>query len=703
MPPLSLRFKLTLGIALLLAFSMGSLSFVAWRSMTSNANTSVANASNSMQDTIKHRLNDIAKASALETSGLLNRSFDISTSLASILSNTAQGSGNPVYSRPQVKQLVKDMLTASSGISSLYAQTEINGYDNKDAEFIGDELYSSEKGTLGIYWLAEKDGPVASQISYEEQYDASLDENGLRASEWYLCSHDTHKSCLMEPYLYEVTPGNSVFMTSMIAPIMVKNEFRGVAGLDINLPVLQEKIIEQAHDLYGGKASLLLLSNRKLIVASNQHPDWLSKPLTSVDSDLASAIANHEGGQFIANGQIITIQPIAVDAVSNSWSMVIVVPTAIAFEVVEGLSQSLQSSSIETTYTLISLALIMMIAAIVFMSIWIKKSTRPIDDMSKMMRDLSSSDGDLTRKLIPSHDKELIDMANGFNDFSEKLRSMIMAIKQDSEKLKQESNNLTGTSKNTRSATEIQVEQIQNIMTAIHQMSTTANEVAKLASNTSSDSESSVKAINNARDLFQSTVEEFKGVASDFANSSQKIQLVAESSGKISGITDVIQGIAAQTNLLALNAAIEAARAGEQGRGFAVVADEVRSLAARTQQSTEEIKTLIQALQQQVDSTVVQMNENTQRVGDTLVEAEHAYERLTTATEGIHAITGSAYQVAAAAEEQNQVTEEISRNISAIGDATQELGRLANSIYSASENVDKITKNIDGQLTQLRC
>ncbi len=703
MNALSLRFKLTLGVAVLLAFSMGSLSFVAWRSMSANAVSAISQSANSMEETIDARLRDIAKASALETSNLLNRNADVARMLAAILSSSATGGSAPNYTRAQIKQFTYDLLLASPTASAIYAQFDPNAYDGRDSEFIGDKNYSSEIGSLGIYWVANEGAAEFNRVDFASQTNTSLDENGQRKSEWYLCSKDSGKTCLMEPYLYDIAPGQQMLMTSLVSPVLVKGEFRGVGGIDINLPVLQERLLAQAQSLYQGKASLYLLSEKNLVVASNQHPELLGKPLQQGDPALARALAENSSQQFVQNEQIITIEPVVVDQLQNQWKIVIAIPRATAYAIVDTLSVSLQQSSVQTATNLIYLALVLLAIFALIVSLWIKSTTRPIVHMSQMMRALATSEGDLTQKLIASREKELLDMADGFNSFTEKLRAMILALKQDSENLKQQSNNLTGTSKNTRAATQIQVEQIQHILTSIQQMSATAHEVAKLAGSTSDEAETAVKAIHIARDLFQSTLEEFKGVAADFSDSSDKIQQVAQSSNKISGITDVIQGIAAQTNLLALNAAIEAARAGEQGRGFAVVADEVRSLAARTQQSTEEIKHLIQSLQQQVDQTVVQIQKNTLRADATLTEAEHSYERLTTATSRINTITGSSHQVAAAAEEQNQVTEEISRNISAIGEATQELERLTNSIFSASGQVDTITRDIDTHLSQLRC
>jgi methyl-accepting chemotaxis protein len=227
--------------------------------------------------------------------------------------------------------------------------------------------------------------------------------------------------------------------------------------------------------------------------------------------------------------------------------------------------------------------------------------------------------------------------------------------------------------------------------------------VANLASSTAQGAQQSLEALTSANQLFQNTVEAFKAVSVEFNHTSQGVNEVAQSSQKINGIIDVIQAIAEQTNLLALNAAIEAARAGEQGRGFAVVADEVRSLAARTHSSTDEIKNLIHALQQQVAAAVQQIHTNTAKVTSTLQEAESSYEKLSMATQGISSIADNAFQVASAAEEQNQVSEEINRNITAIDDATKALHQLAKQNLLISKEIDTITGAMDAQLSQLRC
>src|SRR5690606_9885938 len=254
----SLRFKLSLSIALILAFSMGTLSFLAWRSMSSNAEESISRSSESMKATVNNRLLEIAQISALETSALLNRNFDVALHFASMLSGTAHGSGHSPYTRAEVKKMAHDMLLAIPSASSIYAQFDTNGYDNRDSDYLGNSEYSSETGSMGVYWIANEQGPIYSQVSYADQYDETIGDNGLRKAEWYLCSRETRKPCMAEPYLYEVTPRRFVLLTSLVAPVLVNNEFRGVTGIDIDLPVLQTNILAQSANLYGGKTSMYL-------------------------------------------------------------------------------------------------------------------------------------------------------------------------------------------------------------------------------------------------------------------------------------------------------------------------------------------------------------------------------------------------------------------------------------------------------------
>jgi methyl-accepting chemotaxis protein len=700
----SLRFKLSFGVALLLFISIGSMAFVGWYSMSSSNESAVKRLTSSVHTLAEQILTDAAKRTALETSAVLDRNFDIAKNFAAILSGSAIGSGQTPYRREQVQAMAGHILASNTGISSLYGQFDANGYDGADSQFSIADQHSSKTGTMEIYWIREQ-----GQLKFVQTEDGSAkyndkkNEYGIRESEWYLCSRDTKKPCLMEPYLWELAPGNQVLLTSLVYPVLTQGEFRGVAGVDLNLPVLQTLLQAQAGLLYGGKAELYLLSGQGLLLATNKFPTQLGQPLKSLDADLSAHLLQQKSGVSLFKGSMLVTQPIQLDSAQSDWTVVVAVPQAAALAMATQLADQLNEDSARTIQTMILSGLLLLLVFVALMAFWLKTATAPILQMSLLMKELAGSEGDLTRQLSQSQHQELNDMADGFNLFTAKLRSMINNLKESSRLMQYQSEQMVRTTDQTNSSVSIQASEIQNVASAMHQMSATAHEVANLAGSTAQGAQESLAALTAANQLFQQTVEAFKVVSVEFNHSSQGVNEVAQSSQKINGIIDVIQAIAEQTNLLALNAAIEAARAGDQGRGFAVVADEVRSLAARTHSSTDEIKNLIQALQQQVAAAVQQIHTNTAKVTSTLQEAESSYEKLSVATQGISGIADNAFQVASAAEEQNQVSEEINRNVTAIDDATKALNQLAQQNLLISKEIDSITSAMDAQLSQLRC
>ena len=297
---------------------------------------------------------------------------------------------------------------------------------------------------------------------------------------------------------------------------------------------------------------------------------------------------------------------------------------------------------------------------------------KPIEVLRDRMRDIGQGEGDLTARLAVESKDELGQVAAAFNGVIEKLQKSITVVKQVNFHLEQSTESLREAAGNNIRMADQQHETVDQVVTAVEEMHGAAREIA---SNSNNGADAATEANNSVETGVRVSRESNQRVAqlSERLNrSSEAVDRLADEAVNIGTVLDVIRGIAEQTNLLALNAAIEAARAGEQGRGFAVVADEVRALASKTQQSTEDIQGRIETLQGGVDEAVDAMKSGIEMLDATVGDVASAAESFETIQGAITRITDMSMQIATATEEQTHVVEEINKNLQMISEFSSE-------------------------------
>ncbi|WP_336366499.1 methyl-accepting chemotaxis protein [Marinobacter sp. C2H3] len=503
-----------------------------------------------------------------------------------------------------------------------------------------------------------------------------------RVRPWYKKAMSLGKPSFTDPY-QDVSTKQTIIST--LAPVP-SGPYEGVVGGDISLAAI-EKTLSTVTLAGTGYAALVTKDGTVLF-----HPN---KELVGKNIQaLTGSALNTDGSptQFEvddANWQV-SFHPIS-GARGVDWYLGTFVNT-----------DKIQAPVMTARISGLTIAVIGLLVSLVILHLGIRTLLAPVRRLNTAMADISSGDADLTQRLDDSTNDEFGELARSFNRFVENIRNVVRDVQQGSEELGGNVTALKNTARTSRDSVERQQAEIDMVATAINEMSAAANEIAQNAQQTADaantadqDSRASLETVAASRDAVQKLSREINAAA-------EVIDTLGKDVSSITSVLAVIEGIAEQTNLLALNAAIEAARAGEAGRGFAVVADEVRNLAQRTQRSTEEINDMIGRLQKGATDAVDVMKASTAVSNVSMEKAQDAMDTLNRIAEAITSISQMTTQIATASEEQTSVTEELNASINRIADQGQEAAAAAseNDVYSG--HIETIGQGLEQNVSRFR-
>jgi methyl-accepting chemotaxis protein len=354
-------------------------------------------------------------------------------------------------------------------------------------------------------------------------------------------------------------------------------------------------------------------------------------------------------------------------------------------------------------YLTMMTAFVLLVASGVLGWLFSLSIVRPLNSVVSSMQDISSGSGDLTVRLDESAKDEIGMLSRAFNTFVKKLDSIMSSVGDTTTELATASEELSTITKDTRLIVERQQEEIQHVATAIEEMTATVKDVAQNTSSTADASRHAGSQVAAGKSKLEDTARAIQQLKHRMDTSQQVVNALNEDSVKVGSVLDVIRGIAEQTNLLALNAAIEAARAGEQGRGFAVVADEVRVLAKRTQDSTEEIRDIIESLQSRSEQTAAMLVQNNEDLETTVASSDETLHVFSEIDQAVTELLEMSTQIASATEEQATVTEEISRNVDTINEGAKQTLVGAEQTSESSVSLARLGDQLKGHVGEFKC
>ncbi|MCF5769026.1 MULTISPECIES: methyl-accepting chemotaxis protein [Aeromonas] len=491
--------------------------------------------------------------------------------------------------------------------------------------------------------------------------DPSINRDGYdpRSRGWYQEAMSKGGLIVTKPYL---DVAYNIMVVTLAQPVA-----GGVVGGDLSIASLVEDVTKMQLPADG----FAIMMHKDGTIIAYKDAAKAMKPASEIDNDLTNALIEQSKSSkdlvpayFDSEGRDKLLW--AADIPDTDWELVLVLDKA-----------ALEAPLSSLLMTQLGMALLVLVGSILAISWLVSMLLGPLTKVSQALARIADGNGDLTQRIKIDANDEVGQLANSFNRFVGSQHQLIGNIRQLANELNADAERSLVTNQAAVDELQRQQQEVTMVATAVTEMASATMEIAGNAENTAAAAQQSAQSSEQGKMLVNKTRQSINGLAEEVGQATEVIGELSRHAQAITSILSTIQGIAEQTNLLALNAAIEAARAGEQGRGFAVVADEVRVLSRRTQDSTQQIQSTIETLQQTTARAVSLMQTSQGLADNSVQDADQAVRALEEITSAISLISDMAGQIATAAEEQTQVTGEITQNTTAIKDVSDEITAAA--------------------------
>ncbi|OEE99972.1 chemotaxis protein [Vibrio crassostreae 9ZC13] len=694
MRSLSVQWKITLLAGCCLIITSLSLIGFSIYNATSNQQVIKSQSSESVINKTQQLLASVSQLNAQETQRYVDEAIyraEMLAASAQFLKNNADENFTPSEElRTALDEMVRRSVLNFDSIQGAYLVFKPDLLDSEDANYVdADYVGSNEKGRFAPYWKVADNG---ENVLADVLSESILNDDSN--SERFYCPLSSGQTCISTPRV--VNSGGVALLTSSISvPILVDDVAIGFLGIDLRLDGLTSVITQSDQSLFNGAGKAYVVSLDGSVIASDDSSIAVGSTFQSgnTNSDLMTdfIFGGEVTTQWSENGEwLLAFAPVV--AANQTWGVLFEIPrdsvVADANKLDSIISTKL-SEGIKTEVIAGTVFIIFGLAIIAFASLSIVK---PIRQVVERLNDIASGEGDLTQRLEVKSQDEIGQLSKGFNLFLDKLQHTIKEVIHTTEQVANTTSQAKASASSTRESSESQFKEVDLVATAAEEMTQTAGLVVQNAEVAVDAACEANRSAQQGQQVIELSAGEMRKLVERMSSAVPIVEELAKNNGNITEILSVIEGISEQTNLLALNAAIEAARAGEQGRGFAVVADEVRNLASRTQSSVGEIRAVIDKVHAGTQDVVEAIQEGNILANDTALHVQKAVEDLGSIFTSIEAISDMNSQIVRAAEEQQSVSGEVNQSVVNIRDLSAKILEQAAASEQVGNEIDQLSQ-----------